>query len=88
MSARGRKMTPQEVQLARHALGLSNGIRRSYRNRFLAAGVTETEWREMARNGHAKAGAGTSTGTWFSLTRDAAQAVLLPGETLDPEDFA
>jgi hypothetical protein len=81
-------MTPEQLRLARHALGLPNNLMRSYRNRFLAAGQSELEWREMVHRGHAKLGAGTNTGTWFSLTLEGARAALSPAETLDREDFA
>lgn len=82
-------MTPDQIELARHALGLTGGRSRSYRNRYLSAlgGETEAAWSALVSTGHAERGAGTSTGVWFYLTRAGAEAVLRPGESLDPEDF-
>jgi len=80
-------LTAEQLELARHALGLPNNLMRSYRNRFLAAPPLEGVWREMVCRGLATVGSSTSTGTWFSLSRQGASAALLPAETLDLEDF-
>lgn len=74
--------------LARAALGLRYGnTKKSYRNRFLAAGENMVDWFEMERLGYAERGETTAIGTWFSLTRKGALAALNKGETLCPEDF-
>ncbi len=82
-------LTPQQIGLARHALGLENGQTSSYRNRYLAAagGDTEAAWNGMVECGLAERGAATGLGVWFSLTEAGARRVLLPGESLDREDF-
>ncbi len=80
-------MTPTQRELARHALGLKDGHKQSYRNRFLAGVMDEPAWRQMVRAGYAVVGAGTPLGHWFLLTTDGARAALLPGETLCSEDF-
>lgn len=81
-------MTPEQLRLARHALGLPNKARRSYRNRFYAGGQ-HPEWRAMEAAGLAEADTiPTATGmTWFWLTRAGAEAALDPGERLCREDF-
>lgn len=80
-------MTPRQRELARHALGLPNDRRRSYRNRFLAGGLCE-DWNAMTAAGLAEAGQPDDLGrTWFWLTRAGAEAALDRGEMLCPEDF-
>lgn len=78
------EMTAAQVELARHALGLTMGRKRSYRNHFCArAGHSDyADWRAMSEAGWARHGA-----PFFWLTRAGAHAVLRPGESLDPEDF-
>lgn len=79
--------TPEQIELARHALGLPNDRRRSYRNRYLAGGPSP-EWSGMVDAGMAERGETCSRGmTWFWLTRAGAQAVLKRGERLCSEDF-
>lgn len=82
-------MTPEQTKLARHALGLPNERRRSYRNRYLAPADAPPcdAWRGMVRDGLAEEGSSTRTGIWFGLTRKGAEAVLEPHESLCPEDF-
>ena len=46
----GRSLTPAQLELARHALGLPNDRRRSYRNRYLAGGGSP-EWDAMVEAG-------------------------------------
>lgn len=83
------EFTPEELDLARHALGLSLRNRRSYRNRYVGEELT---WREMAAMGAARvreARDSELTGgmPFFWLTHDGAKAALRPGESLDAEDF-
>ncbi|WP_431861479.1 hypothetical protein [Azospirillum sp.] len=88
-------MTPRQVELARHALGLDGHKKVSYRNRFIAPPETPdfSEWDAMVAAGYAKR-LQRSAGTWgygigvlFWLTRAGAELVLRPGESLCPEDF-
>lgn len=81
-------MTPRQRELARHALGLPNKARQSYRNRFYAGGQ-HAEWRAMEAAGLAEADTTpAATGmTWFWLTRAGAEAALETGERLCREDF-
>ena len=81
-------MTPNQRALARHALGLPNARKRSYRNYYAAVLRTpdEQEWFDLCGEGLAVIRTqGTMTG--FALTHAGALAALDPGETLDPEDF-
>lgn len=91
-------MTPRQLDLARHALGLPHRSRCSYRNRFVVAakGSDFAEWQALVAAGlaqqhrsHWKDGTPMYVGgaILFTLTRAGAQAALLPGEQLDPEDF-
>lgn len=90
-------MTPEQKKLARHALGLPNNNKRSYRNRFLANNTTPAcqVWMEMEQNGEAESSPDVSVKnpdapparTWFFLTRRGAEAALNRGESLCPEDF-
>jgi hypothetical protein len=85
-------MTDRQRELARHALGLPNQRRTSYRNRFCTGpGCTDYDnWCEMVEKGFARRRAGsvlTGGDDLFSLTRAGAEVVLMPGETLCPEDF-
>ena len=80
-------MTPRQRELARHALGLPNTSRRSYRNRFLTGGACP-DWRALEAAGLAEAGKTDDLGrAWFWLTRAGAEAALAPGERLCSEDF-
>lgn len=82
-------MTPDQLRLARHALGLPNDQRRSYRNYYVAALHTlgEMTWDDLVRSGMAERGENRRTSVGFCLTDKGAAAALEPGETLDPEDF-
>lgn len=87
-------MKPEQIELARHALGLPNERRESYRNRFVAGpGHTDyLNWMEMVANGDAKRRDGsksqmTGGDDFFWLTMAGACAALNPGEKLCPEDF-
>lgn len=84
-------MNARQIELARHALGLPNKSRLSYRNRFVAGpgnGQYE-DWVAMVGAGHAGRFVDASFGgsTLFYLTRAGATAALRPGESLCPEDF-
>lgn len=85
-------MTPQQITLARHALGLPNIGNVSYRNRFCAGKghAHHPKWEAMVKAGvatvqrHAGGLGGQDT---FSLTQAGAKSALQPGESLCPEDF-
>ncbi|WP_197430415.1 hypothetical protein [Methylobacterium sp. CCH5-D2] len=80
-------MTPRQRDLARHALGLPNRNRRSYRNRFLTGGACP-DWRAMEAAGLARSQPTDKLGrAWFHLTRAGAEAALERGERLCREDF-
>lgn len=85
-------MTPEQIELARHALGLPNKRRQSYRNHFVCGqGHPDWEnWQDMVAAGLAKTRKGNAlTGgyNWFWLTLDGAHNALRKGERLDLEDF-
>lgn len=82
-------MTPAQRKMARHALGLEDGRKVSYRNRYFAElGTThEDGWDEMCRRGLAVRGDNGIAIIGFALTAAGAQEALDPGETLDCEDF-
>jgi len=84
-------MTPTQRLLARHALGLPNRRKRSYRNRYVAAYIPGGEfdqWSAMESAGWAERGAFRPDRTArFWLTPEGARLALEPGESLDPEDF-
>ncbi len=85
-------MTERQFELARHALGLPNIRRRSYRNHFYA-GVEHddyVEWMRMVADGYAiRRDPDTLTGGdyLFQLTRKGALEALTSKECLDSEDF-
>ncbi|MGU9981546.1 hypothetical protein ACJ4V0_16035 [Phreatobacter sp. HK31-P] len=83
-------MTPVQIELARHALGLPNKTMRSYRNRYFCApgGMIGVAWGEMVQAGFAAVD--TNSGgqnACFSLTPEGARLALIPFERLCPEDF-
>ncbi|CUA90167.1 hypothetical protein Ga0061061_11193 [Chelatococcus sambhunathii] len=87
-------LTERQRHLARHALGLPNRSRRSYRNHFVAGpGHGDyDDWMAMVSAGAARRRDGSTsplTGgdDLFWLTADGARAGLARGEKLDPEDF-
>lgn len=85
-------MTPEQIQLARHALGLGNGRRISYRNHFVTGpGHSDHDnWIAMVAAGEAirRKGSALSGGDdIFYLTPTGARAAVKQGERLDPEDF-
>ncbi len=85
-------MTPAQIELARHALGLNGKARCSYRNHFVAGPYHSDflEWSHMVEAGDAtrrEAPKGFGGDDLFRLTRAGAGKALLPSEHLDPEDF-
>lgn len=77
-------MTPEQRELARHALGLPNDRNMSYRNRFYANSKNSNfpPWMAMVKAGEADFG-----GRMFWLTLAGATLAINPGERLDREDF-
>lgn len=85
-------MTPQQIELARHALGLGNGRKVSYRNHFVTGPGHQDyiDWQDMVASGmatHRKGGALTGGDDIFYLTNKGATAALKRGERLCAEDF-
>jgi len=82
-------LTPEQRDLARHALGLPNSKRKSYRNRFFTGrgGPHHLDWSAMVSAGDAERGEDGRSTRCFHLTRQGAEAALNAGESLDREDF-
>ena len=85
-------MTPRQIELARHALGLRPGRLVSHRNAFVAVPDSPDfeDWVAMMHAGHAERRGVLlpSSGWWvFKLTRAGAERALMPGDVLDPEDW-
>ncbi len=85
-------MTPRQIELARHALGLRPGRLVSHRNHFVAGPghADYDEWVAMVVEDNAwmRASSVLPDGDMmFHLTRAGAEAALLPGDVLDPEDW-
>ena len=80
-------MTPTQLGLARHALGLPNRQRQSYRNHYRCPDgeqhLDRLEWKQMS----AEALAYSSGDGFYHLTSKGAGAAIEPNERLDPEDF-
>jgi len=87
------RLTMQQIELARHALGLPNPYKRSYRNRYIAGSKhpSYADWQGMVKEGLAKFSDGENLpfggSHLFFLTRKGAEAVLSKDETLCSEDF-
>jgi hypothetical protein len=81
-------MTPQQRKLARHALGLPNDAKRSYRNRYTAYPGSEVwrVWDGLCERGLAQMNRGNEF-DYFELTEAGAVRALDEGESLDREDF-
>ena len=81
-------MTPRQIELARHALGLPNAYGITSRNRFYADLFHPDfkDWLAMNESGFAVVNV-VKDSHRFELTRAGALAALLPGEALDPEDI-
>jgi hypothetical protein len=83
-------MTPRQIELARHALGLRPGRLVSNRNVFVVdCEADRDEWCAMVAAGTAEIKPLTFSTEWtaFKLTRAGAERALLPGDVLDPEDW-
>lgn len=85
-------MTPVQIELARHALGLPNRNKKSYRNHFVCGpGHSDYDnWQAMTAAGMAKTRKGNALSggdDWFWLTLEGAHNALRKGERLDLEDF-
>jgi hypothetical protein len=83
------RLTSEQIEMSRHALGLTEGRTTSYRNHYAAGlGTTqEAAWDDLARQGYALRGDDGIAIVGFCLTFAGASAVLNDGETLDREDF-
>ncbi len=82
-------MTPEQRRMARHALGLTDGRKTSYRNRYYAhfGSVKGTAWDSLVEQKLAEKEAGETSLTGYFLTLAGAKSVLEPGERLCSEDF-
>ena len=85
-------MTPLQRKLGRHALGLRDDNKRSYRNSFVAGpkNANYAVLMRMVRDGLAKRerfGAHPENRYVFHLTKISAEQCLDPGEALSLEDF-
>lgn len=86
-------MNPSRLDLARHALGLPNRNRVTYRNRFVtpSGNPQHALWMEMVDEGLAVRVDGKRLpfggDDLFCLTPAGANQALAKGEQLDPEDF-
>lgn len=85
-------MTPEQRSLARHALGLPNRRKTTYRNRFVTGKGSKdwSGWDDLVASGYAKAFRKVSVcggDDIFFLTPEGAKAALDPGEKLSIEDF-
>lgn len=83
-------MTAEQKELARHALGLPNKAKKSYRNRYVCE-ESEPNWSEMVSQGLATMRAASTLpfggDACFYLTLAGAMAALNKGEKLCTEDF-
>lgn len=79
------KFQKTKRELARHALGLEHGQKKSYRNYFETSenGQDRIDWLNMVSSGLAS----QSSRTVFHMTDKGAQWALDHGETLCKEDF-
>lgn len=85
-------LTDAQRKLARHALGLPNNSKRSYRNRYRAPfiGQENVDWCAMHDAGYAvcvPVEGDSALGPFFYLTEAGARLALNKGEKLCPEDF-
>lgn len=85
-------MTPAQIELARHALGLGNGRKVSYRNHYVTGpgGDDYDNWQAMVSAGLARRRDGNQLSGGddvFWLTETGARGALKPREKLDPKDF-
>ena len=77
-------MTPRQRQLARITLGLGDGVTTARRNGFWAPSFAEShaDFTEMSEQGLATVRFSDAHSSMFSLTREAAEQALEPGESL------
>jgi hypothetical protein len=85
-------VTVKQFKLGRHALGLPNRGRKSYRNHFVAGETHDdyADWMEMVATGDAvRINGGPLTGGdfVFRLTSQGATTCLMEREKLSEEDF-
>ena len=85
-------MTPRQIELARHALGLRPTRLISHRNHFVAGpGHPDyADWMAMVAGGQAVRRESEHLlpgDVMFHLTRAGAELALLPGDILNPEDW-
>ena len=85
-------MTERQIELARHALGLTRSRLVSFRNHFCAGPYHEdfTEWEAMVAAGFAvkrESKVLPPGDVMFHLTRAGAEQALKPGDVLDPEGW-
>lgn len=89
-------LTVLQLRCARHALGIANSIdKKTYRNRYWVAKgsalAITAAWKDLVARGYAvkqdRIYRPDNFLVCYSLTRAGAEAVLEPGESLDPEDF-
>lgn len=85
---RGADVTPEQIELARHALGLPNKRNLSYRNRYYASegNPNHIHWCDMVAAGLARGKVEGRT-TLFWLMAAGAIAAIKKREALDPEDL-
>lgn len=86
-------MTPRQIELARHALGLRATRLISHRNHFCAgpSHPDYDDWMRMVAAGYAMRRENEhlpAGDVMFHLTRAGAEAALLPGDVLNPEDWS
>ena len=85
-------MTPRQIELGRHALGLPNKKNVSYRNYF-CAGTDDNDfadWMDMVNEGTARRSGPFAVFGWqytFFLTRNGASLCLQGAEKLDGAYF-
>lgn len=86
-------MTDYQRDLARHALGLPNKRKTTYRNRYVVGRGNKDygEWQAMVAAGEAGRRDAVTVpfggDDLFWLTFKGAKAAMQPGEKLDPEDI-
>jgi len=85
-------MTPRQIALARHALGLTASCLITRRNHFVAGPGHDdfADWQAMVAAGQATRRENKHLppgDVLFRLTRAGAEAALLPGDILNPEDW-
>lgn len=84
-------MTEEQIDFARHALGLNSRRNQSFRNHFVAGLRDLNAWMAMVAQGDAvrdmREKLPYGGDDLFHLTRQGAEKVLRAGESLCPEHF-